>query len=36
MKGDYNVAPKWFSGIQLPPYIAKSSEAELKKTASLK
>ena len=29
-RGDYNLVSKWFSGNQMPPYMAKSSKTDLK------
>ena len=36
VRKDYNLVPKWFSGIQRPPSMVNSSEIDLKKKASLK
>ena len=33
VRGDYNVVSKWFSGNQMPPYMAKSNEADLKESS---
>ena len=36
VREDYNVVAKWLSGNQAPPFLANTSETDLKKKASLK